>query len=792
VLESFYKCYQEGLVYKGLKSVYWCIHDKTALAEAEVEYEMHSSPSVWVRYPLTSDPGKIDSALAGKNNVATIIWTTTPWTLPASMAVTFSPDAEYVALDAGEWIYIVAKALAQQTIEKCHLGEAKEIASFAGTKLEYATFAHPFLERSILGVLGDYVTMDTGTGAVHTAPAHGADDFNTGVRYGISLRCDVDDAGILHNGLPEYEGQQVFKANAAIVELLKSRGVLLGYEKIEHSYPHCWRCHNPIIFRATEQWFISMEKELPFGGTLRTRSLDEIRKVKWDPGWGEDRITNMVAGRPDWCISRQRVWGVPIAMFQCEGCREFVGDPAVHRRIVELFAREGADAWYKYAPVEILSSGYACSKCGKSQFRKEMDIVDVWFESGSSQAAVLGREPGLPWPADLYLEGGDQHRGWFQSSLLCSVATRGAAPYRSAATAGWVLDPQGRAQSKSLGNVVDPVEIADKLGAEIIRLWVASVDFREDVMASDELMQRIAEGYRKIRNTFRYILGNLEGFDPAHDVVPFAQMHAIDQYILLRAAEVTKDVREHYDNFTFHRVYQRLKDFCIVDLSAIYFDVLKDRLYTSAPKSQARRSAQTALWKLGEALVRLLAPVMSFTADEIWQELPAGAGRSESVHLELFPAPQELAGQLPEGFEAAALIREWDALLEVRSEVLKALEAARNEKVIGSSLEAQVTLAVPKAAASYEGQVANSVFPVLERYSDQLRYLFIVSDVVLERLPAGNGNAGLTIEVREAPGRKCERCWNYSTHVGENAEYPTVCERCSAVLGEIEATAAAR
>ena len=797
VLETFYQCYEEGLVYKGLKSVYWCIHDKTALAEAEVEYEMHTSPSVWVRYPLTSDPGKIDANLAGKKNVATIIWTTTPWTLPASMAVTFAPDAEYVALDTGEWIYIVAKALAPQTIEKCHLGDAKEIATFPGAKLEYATFAHPFLDRTVLGVLGDYVTMDTGTGAVHTAPAHGADDFNTGVKYGITLRCDVDDAGILRNGLPEYEGQQVFKANAAIVELLKARGVLLGYEKIEHSYPHCWRCHNPIIFRATEQWFISMEKPLPsfpgslaspgvgldgvVGGTLRTRSLDEIRKVKWDPAWGEERITNMVAGRPDWCVSRQRVWGVPIAMFQCEGCNEFVGDPAVHRSVVELFAREGADAWYKYSAEQMLPSGYACTKCGKAKFRKEMDIVDVWFESGSSHAAVLGREPGLPWPADLYLEGGDQHRGWFQSSLLCAVATKGAAPYRSAATVGWVLDPQGRAQSKSLGNVVDPVDIADKLGAEIVRLWVASVDFREDVMSSDELMQRIAESYRKIRNTFRYILGNLHDFDPARDVVPFAEMHALDQYILLRAAEVTKDVREHYDSFTFHRLYQRLKDFCIVDLSAIYFDVLKDRLYTSAPKSVARRSAQTALWRMGEALVRLLAPVMSFTADEIWQLLPAVAGRAESVHLELFSAPEDLTGALPGGFDTAANERDWGTLLDVRNEVLKALEAARNEKRIGGSLEAQIRLAAPE-----------SIYPVLERYRDQLRYLFIVSDVALEKLPSANGDAGLTIEVKEASGQKCERCWNYSTHVGEDKNYPTVCERCSAVLAEIEETAQTR
>ncbi len=760
--------------------MYWCVYDKTALAEAEVEYEMHTSPSVWVRYPLTSDPAKIDAALAGKKNVATIIWTTTPWTLPASMAVTFAPEAEYVALDTGEWIYIVARDLAQQTIEKCNLGEAKEIATFPGAKLEYATFAHPFLDRSILGVLGDYVTMDTGTGAVHTAPAHGADDFATGVKYGLDLHCDVDEGGILRAGLPEYKNQQVFKANPLIVDLLKSRGVLLGFEKIEHSYPHCWRCHNPIIFRATEQWFISMEGKLP-GGTLRSRALEEIKKVKWDPAWGEERISNMIATRPDWCISRQRIWGVPIAVFQCESCQEFLNDPAVNRAVVELFAREGADSWYRHSPEEILPAGIKCAKCGATKFRKEMDIIDVWFESGSSHAAVLGREPGLPWPADLYLEGGDQHRGWFHSSLLTAVATKGAAPYRGVATAGWTLDPQGRAMSKSLGNTVDPVAIADKLGAEIVRLWVGSVDFREDVMASDELMQRISESYRKIRNTFRYILSNLSDFEPARDAVGFAEMHPLDQYFLLRAAEVTKDVRAHYDDFVFHRLYHRLKDFCIVDLSAIYFDVLKDRLYTSAPKSLARRSAQTALWHLGEALVRLLAPVMSFTAEEIWGYLPSVAHRPESVHLTLFPQPEELTGKIPDDVDVAAIESDWDTLLKIRTEALKVLETARAEKIIGGGLEAQLRMAAPE-----------EFFPVLDRHRDQLRYLFIVSDVVLEKSAASNGDTGLAITVNRAPGEKCERCWNYSIHVGEDKAYPTVCERCSAVLSEIEATAGAR
>jgi isoleucyl-tRNA synthetase len=776
VMETFYSFYEQGMVYKGLKSVYWCIHDKTALAEAEVEYGMDSSPSVWVRYPLTSDAGKVDPALAGKKNVATIIWTTTPWTLPASMAVTFAPDAEYVALDTGEWIYIVAKALAQQTIEKCALGDVKEIASFPGSKLEYATFQHPFLERSILGVLGDYVTMDTGTGAVHTAPAHGADDFQTGVKYGIDLTCDVDEGGILRHGLPEYQGQQVFKANPHIVELLKSRGVLLGYEKIEHSYPHCWRCHNPIIFRATEQWFISMEGKIP-GGTLRSRALEEIGKVEWDPAWGEERISNMIAARPDWCISRQRIWGVPIAVFQCEGCNEFLNDKAVNRAVVELFAREGADAWYKYAAEEILPTGTKCAKCGSTKFRKEMDIIDVWFESGSSHAAVLGHEPGLPWPADLYLEGGDQHRGWFHSSLLCAVGTKGAAPYRGVATVGWTLDPQGRAMHKSLGNAVDPVEIADKLGAEIVRLWVASVDFREDVMASDELMKRVADSYRKVRNTFRYILSNLDGFDPRRDSVEFAEMEPLDQYILLRAAELTADVRGHYDTFTFHKAYQRLKDFCIVDLSSIYFDVLKDRLYTSAPKSVARRAAQTALYRLGDALVRLMAPTMSFTADEVWEFLPKIEGRPESVHLTLFPEARDLTGDLSSGFDAAGLVSEWSSLLGVRDEALKVLEVARTNKEIGGSLEAQLLLAAPEP-----------LYWLLERHRDQLRYLFIVSDVLLEKSAATNGDTALQVKVNKAPGTKCERCWNYSTHVDEDKAYPTVCERCSAVLAEIEAT----
>ncbi len=771
VVESFYTFLEKGAVYKGLRPVYWCIFDKTALAEAEVEYENHTSPSVWVKYALTSDPATLDPALAGKR-VSTIIWTTTPWTLPGSMAVAFHPELEYVALESGGEVYVVADVLAEATVQKCGLSGTNVVARFLGSKLEHLTFAHPFLERKILGVVAEYVTTDQGTGVVHTAPSHGAEDFYTGGRYHLDQTCNVDESGRLRNGLPAYEGQTVFKANPHIVELLRERGALLAAEPIEHSYPHCWRCHNPVIFRATEQWFISMESVLE-GGTLRQLALEEIRKVKWDPAWGEERISNMVATRPDWCISRQRVWGVPIAAFFCEGCGELLRSPAANRAVVELFAREGADAWYQHDASDILPAGTKCAKCSGVRFRKEMDILDVWFESGCSHAAVLGREEGLPWPSDLYVEAGDQYRGWFHSSLLCAVGTRGQAPYRSVATHGWTLDPQGRAMSKSLGNVVDPVDIAGRMGGEIVRLWVASVDFREDVRGSEELMQRVAENYRKIRNTFRYILGNLYQFDPARDALPLAEMEALDRYLLQATAQMAAKVCRFYEQFEFHKAYYLMLDFCTVELSAFYFDVLKDRLYTSAPRSRARRSAQTAIWRIGETLVRLIAPLMSFTADEIWQHLPPVAARPESVHLALFPTAEDITADAA----TAEPSKDWETLLGVRSEVLKALEAARNGKQIGGSLQAHVVITAPDPAYS-----------TLRRHEADLRALLIVSGVTLEQAQPGNGAGGLIVEVQHAAGGKCERCWNYSTHVGQDPTYPTACERCLAVLEEIAAS----
>jgi isoleucyl-tRNA synthetase len=769
IIETLFRFLEQGFVYKGLKPVLWCMHDRTALAEAEIEYEMHTSPSVYVRYRLTSPPEAIDPRLGGKQ-VWTVIWTTTPWTLPASLAVAFHPDFEYVALEQEGEVYIVAEALAAATRAACGLEQAHEIARFPGARLERVTFAHPFLQRSVLGVLATYVTTDQGTGAVHTAPAHGVDDFATGARYGLRQLSDVDDGGHIRDGLPEYDGLFVFKANAPIIQLLLERRALMGRQEVYHSYPHCWRCHRPVIFRATEQWFISMETPMVHADgsmtTFRQRALEEIARVKWDPLWGQERIANMVSSRPDWCISRQRIWGVPIAVLLCLKCGKPLNNEGVNRRIVELFAAEGADAWYVREVAEIVPPGTTCPSCGVTgEFKKEMDILDVWFESGASQAAVLGVEKDLPWPADLYIEGGDQHRGWFQSSLLCSVGTRDAAPYRMAATCGWTLDEQGRAMSKSLGNGVDPIDIAHRLGAEIVRLWVASVDFREDVAASENLMQRVSETYRKLRNTFRFLLSNLNGFEPEKHAVAWDDMPPLDRYMLVRTRELTEKVLGWYEDFEFHRIYHALNEFAVAELSALYIDAVKDRIYTFAPQNMARRSAQTVLWMIAEALVRLVAPLLSFTADEVWQYMPEMSNRLPSVHLELFPEPSSLAATID-----AAFMSDWATLLVIRDEALKSLEEARKAKQIGKALDARLILEVPQTTGA-----------LLERYRGSLKELLNVSQVDVMIGPASE----MIATTLAADGKKCERCWNYSVHVGEDWRWPTVCERCSAALDQM-------
>jgi isoleucyl-tRNA synthetase len=813
IAETFYHFFENGFVFKGLKPVSWCIHDRTALAEAEVEYEMHTSLSVYVRYQLTSDAAAIDAKLAGVKNLFTIIWTTTPWTLPASLAVAFHPSFEYVALATADATYIVAASLAEQVIAACSLGEVTEVARFNGSVLDRTTFAHPFLDRVVLGTNATYVTDDTGTGAVHTAPAHGIDDFATGKRYELPEVQYIDDSGRqmgterFGGGVPQaYEGLSVFKSNPVVIELLKEKGALLATANMEHSYPHCWRCHNPVITRATEQWFIKMETPMQdtdgVETTFRQRALDEIKRVSWDPSWGQERITNMVTTRPDWCISRQRIWGVPIAVFLCRKCATPLKDAAINKHIVELFMKESADAWYIHTAEEMLPAGTKCA-CGHGEFRKEMDILDVWFESGASSHAVLDFDrdvqqvPGVADPkdvdprADLYAEGGDQHRGWFMSSLLCSIGMHNRAPFKSVATYGWTLDEKGRALSKSLGNFIDPVAIMDQLGGDIVRLWVASVDFREDVVASLPLLKRLAEEiYRKLRNTFRFLLGSLReidpstglthDFDPAVDSVPFAEMQPIDQYILAKTAELTGKIRKAYEEYEFHRVYHLLNEFCNSELSAFYLDVLKDRLYTYPIKFKAgnaeqeklylaRRSAQTAIYKITDALARLTAPILSFTADEVYQSLPGTHG---SVHLTLFPKPEDLAPT----DKIAEIFAVWEILLQVRNEVLKALEESRQAKRIGKSLEAKVTITFGPT-------------DLLNRHEKSLAELFNVSQVEAWTPSIGLSNVGandLAINVFVADGHKCDRCWRYTDDIGKNEKYPTVCPRCAEALDAID------
>ena len=765
IAQAFVDFLDRGYVYKGLKPVHWCMKDRTALAEAEVEYENHLSPSIYVRFKLASDPAKLDPALAGRE-VFCLIWTTTPWTIPANLAICFHPKYEYVAVDTPQGITIVAEGLLPQVAEA--LGWDKTVlARFPGSKLEHAVFRHPFLDRNSIGLLAEHVTLDQGTGAVHTAPGHGQDDFVVCQRYGIPVYCPVDAAGRMFQaeGAPgalpeELLGKRVWDANPLVIQLLERAGALAAQAKVEHSYPHCWRCHNPVIFRATEQWFIGMERE-----ELRTKALAAIRAVKWYPAWGEERMTNMIATRPDWCISRQRVWGVPITIFYCEGCSEPFTEKHVLDGVVELFRQHTADIWYSKTAAELMGPGCQCSKCGGTSFRKETDILDVWFDSGSSHLAVLTQRNDLEWPSDMYIEGGDQYRGWFHSSLLIGVGLKDSAPYRECATHGWTLDAQGRAMSKSLGNNIEPETIVKQYGADLLRLWVASVDFTEDVRLSEVTLKRLSEAYRKLRNTFRYLLGNTGDFNFAADAVPGERLLPIDVWILLRAEELVRKCRDWYAEYAFHKVYRALYDFAVTDLSALYFDILKDRLYTAGPTSPERRSGQTALYRLNLALARLLAPILSFTCEEVWMHTKHRAGTTASVHVDVFPDPSELSEGI--GFEQRQQAAEWENLIPVREQVLKALDTAREDKVIGASLEAAVKLTA-----------GGEMFERLRKFESDLPALFIVSQATVER---GSGEA-LEIRIERARGDKCERCWKYTTDVGNDPDFPTVCAPCARIL----------
>jgi isoleucyl-tRNA synthetase len=769
---AFLDFMESGYVYRGRKPVYWCIHDYTALAEAEVEYEDHTSPSIWVKFAVVG--GGSGAAAKIGNDVSAVIWTTTPWTIPHNRALAFHPNFEYAVVETEKGALLLAADRVAALQSECGIKEARIRAKFKGSEFSGMKFQHPFLPLQVPGILADYVTLDQGSGIVHTAPGHGADDFYSGQKYGLEIYAPLDDRGVYLEGLPEYKGKDVFTANPIIVKVLADRGALLGNHEYKHSYPHCWRCHNPVIFRATEQWFIKIDA-VAHGrnASLRKEALDEIRHVKWIPAWGEDRMYDMIAERPDWCVSRQRFWGVPIIVFYCDACNTRLEDFTELRNVVRWFEKEGADAWFQHSAEELLPAGTKCS-CGATKWRKENDILDVWFDSGSSNLVVL---KGPEWPADVYLEGPDQYRGWFHSSLLVATGIKHKAPFRSVVTHGWTLDEKGQPMSKSLGNALYPNEIVERWGADLLRLWVASVEYQADVKMSERVMTQLSEAYRKIRNTFRFALGNLSDFDPSRDALPNDQLEEIDRYMLERTAELVTKCRDWYAAYDFHRVYHAIHDFCVVDLSSFYFDVLKDRLYTKAPRSKSRRSAQTAVWKISSALVRLIAPVLVFTSEEIWKFLPKAKTDQPSVHMSLFPAAQDLQAATDDKVKA-----DWERLYSFRSEVLQDLERARSQKSISASLEAKVRL-----------RSKGPLLEILKRHSHDLPGLFIVSQV--EVLPFdGPANSDdpepFHVEILKAEGKKCDRCWNYSIHVGENPRYPTICERCSEALAEIESAPA--
>ena len=763
---------EKGNVVRAKKPIYWCCSCHTALAEAEVEYADHTSPSIFVRFPLPDQKLKEIFPQADTGRSYVIIWTTTPWTLPDNMAVCLHPEFMYALVEADGAQYVLARELVESCAATFGWSDYKVLGEAEGSALEGLEARHPFYNRVSPLILGRHVTLDAGSGCVHTAPGHGREDYEVGLQYKLDVLSPLDDAGRFLPSVEFFAGLNVFEANPKVIEKLQEVGALLREQKISHSYPHCWRCKNPVIFRATTQWFISMEKN-----NLRQQALTAINeKVNWIPAWGRERIYNMIESRPDWCISRQRQWGVPILALLCEDCGEAWNDPKWMTEMTERFAAHptGCDYWYEADLSEIVPEGLKCPHCGGQHWKKESDILDVWFDSGTSFAAVLEARPELRFPADLYLEGSDQHRGWFHSSLLVAEGTRNTPPYKTVLTHGYVVDGEGRKMSKSIGNVIAPQELIDKFGAEIVRLWVASVEYREDIRISDQILNRLVDAYRRIRNTCRFILGNIADLSEA-DLLPAGELLSLDRFALDVAAQVHQRIQDAYEAFEFHKVYHTLHNYCVTDLSGVYLDILKDRLYTSAPKSRERRSAQTALCHILRMLVRDMAPVLSFTAEEIFGYIPEGLREKASTVFAL--PPLDAAPWLLED----GVRDDWNTLLNVRGAVTRAIEPLRRDGVVGHSLDTAVTL-----------YMADELRERVEGLKTDLRAFCIVSQLRTAALADAPAQAvqdaevpGLAIGVDKAEGEKCERCWIYNTELGTDPEHPTLCPRCAAALKEL-------
>ncbi len=737
VYEIFADVVEKGMVYRENKPVMWCPHCHTALAEAEIEYHDDVTTSIYVKFPFRDKSGEY-----------MIIWTTTPWTLPSNRAVALHPNIEYSRVKIGDQVWTIATELVETVMKKAGVENHEIVGKTKGSELEGTTLLDPIYNQPRPVVLADYVAIDTGTGAVHTAPGHGSDDYITGKRYGLEIFSPVDEHGRYHEDLPKYGGMSIFKANKAIIEDLGKSGSLVAAEDFTHAYPHCWRCRGPLIFRSTEQWFISID-----GNGLREKTLDAIKKVKWFPSWGQTRITSMISDRPDWCISRQRDWGIPIPAFRCSDCGRVAMTPETVRDVAKTVGNEGSNVWFSKEAEELLPEGYRCERCGGTHFEKLYDVMDVWIDSGSSFDSVLKSRD--LYPADLYLEGSDQHRGWFQSSLLLGMMRDGQPPYKTVVTHGFIRDDRDRKMSKSLGNVIDPNDVVKKMGADVLRLWVASTEYKNDVKVSMGILNKQIDAYRKVRNVLRFIFGNVADFDPKTDRVD--ELLEIDRYAFGLLNKLVRDVTRFYDEFDFHKGYHAIFDFLTVDLSAFYLDILKDRLYAAGKKSLERRSAQTVVYEIGTVLLKMLAPVLSFTTEEIYDVLPFE--KKESIHLEDWPEVHEMDEPLME---------KWSEIRSIRGEVLRALENERKEGHIGHPLEAVVTIKAGKET----GKLLESLG------EEELADIFIVSKVEL----IDSEKDEMIVEVGHAPGEKCERCWKYSESVGKDENHPTVCERCSAVL----------